>query len=72
MVIPVYKTVHQGVELALFMSDVGAPPCVALLEDIFAMGVEKVVMFGTCGVLDASIADCSRLQSRSLPFWAFP
>ncbi len=59
MVIPVYKTVHQGVELALFMSDVGAPPCVALLEDIFAMGVEKVVMFGTCGVLDASIADCS-------------
>ena len=56
MVIPVYKTVHQGVELALFMSDVGAPPCVALLEDIFAMGVEKVVMFGTCGVLDASIA----------------
>lgn len=59
MVIPVYKTTYRGVELALFLSDVGAPPCVALLEDIFAMGAKKVVMFGTCGVLDSAIADCS-------------
>ncbi len=59
MEIPVYKTTYKGVDLALFMSDVGAPACIAVLEDIYAMGVERVVMFGTCGVLDAAIADCS-------------
>ncbi len=59
MEIPVYKTVYKGVELALFMSDVGAPACVAALEDIYCMGAERIVMFGTCGVLDAEIADCS-------------
>lgn len=59
MVIPIYKTVYQGVEIAMFLSDVGAPACVGALEDIFAMGVEKVIMFGTCGVLDAAIGDCS-------------
>ena len=59
MNIPVYKTVYKEVELALFMSDVGAPACVAALEDIFAMGAERIVMFGTCGVLDAAIEDCS-------------
>lgn len=59
MEIPVYKTSYKGMDLALFMSDVGAPACVAALEDIFAMGAEKIVMFGTCGVLDAAIEDCS-------------
>lgn len=59
MEIPVYKTSYKGMDLALFMSDVGAPACVAALEDIFAMGAEKIVIFGTCGVLDAAIEDCS-------------
>lgn len=59
MEIPVYKTSYKGVELALFMSDVGAPACVAALEDVFAMGAERIVMFGTCGVLDSAIEDCS-------------
>ncbi len=59
MVIPIYKTHYKGVEIALFMSDVGAPACIGALEDIFAMGVEKIILFGTCGVLDAAIGDCS-------------
>jgi uridine phosphorylase len=58
MDIPVYKAVYNGTEIALFMSCVGAAACVAVLEDIFAMGVEKVVLFGTCGVLEAGIKDC--------------
>ena len=41
------------------MIDVGAPASVGMLEDVFMMGVEKVVVFGTCGVLDKSIEDCS-------------
>jgi len=59
MMIPIYRVEYRGMELALFMSDVGAPACVGLLEDVFEMGVEKLVLFGTCGVLDAGIKDCS-------------
>ncbi len=59
MKIPVYKVIYNGAEIALFMSCVGAAGCVAVLEDIFAMGVEKIVLFGTCGVLDGDIKDCS-------------
>lgn len=59
MVIPVYKATVDGTELALFNSYIGSAGCVGILEDIFATGVEKVVMFGTCGVLDPDIEDCS-------------
>ena len=55
----VYKAKYKGKDIALFLSFVGAPSCVGVLEDIFAMGVEKVVLFGTCGVLDENIKDCS-------------
>lgn len=55
----VYETVYKDAKVALFLSPVGAPACALLLEDIFALGVEKIVMFGTCGVLDRSIGDCS-------------
>lgn len=41
------------------MIDVGAPTSVGMLEDVYQMGVQTVVIFGTCGVLDGSIADCS-------------
>lgn len=30
-----------------------------MLEEVFQMGVQKVVIFGTCGVLDSRIEDCS-------------
>lgn len=59
MDIPIYKVIYNGIEMALFMSYVGAAGCIAILEDVFAMGVEKIVLFGTCGVLDAGIKDCS-------------
>lgn len=56
---PIYKTVYKGIDIALFMSDVGAPGCVGGAEELFALGAEKIVLFGTCGVLDAGIKDCS-------------
>ena len=59
MEIPIYKVNYNGLEVALFMSYVGAPGCVAVIEDLFAMGAEKLILFGTCGVLDSSIDDCS-------------
>lgn len=63
--INVYETVYKGVKIALYLSPVGAPACALLLEDIFALGVQKVVMFGTCGVLDKSIEDCSIIIPQS-------
>lgn len=45
--------------IGLIMSAVGAPAVVCEYEELFAMGVEKIVVFGTCGVLDDSIEDCS-------------
>ena len=57
----VYRAVYKGTEIALFMIDVGAPMSVAMLEEVFAMGVRNVIVFGTCGVLDREIEDCSIL-----------
>ncbi len=55
--LPVYKFEYKGHSLALFMSRVGAPACIIQYEELFAMGLEKVVVFGTCGVLDSKIDD---------------
>lgn len=59
MKIPIYRANYKGVYIALFMSYVGASGCVGVLEEVFAFGLEKLVLFGTCGVLDATIKDCS-------------
>ena len=59
MVIPVFRVTYRGEEAAVFLCDVGAPACVGLIEDIWVMGAETIVLFGTCGVLDASVGDCS-------------
>ena len=56
---PVYKVRYKDVELALYMSGVGAPLCVGSQEEIYALGVECLVLFGTCGVLDRNISDCA-------------
>ncbi len=54
---PVYKINYKGKDIALFMSRVGASACTVAYEEVLAMGLEKLVMFGTCGVLDRSIDD---------------
>ena len=64
-IFPIYKAEMDGVEIALYQSGVGAPLCVGEMEEIFAMGVETVVLFGTCGVLDKDIADCSIILPTS-------
>lgn len=55
--LPIYKINYDGKEIALFISRVGAAACVVQYEEVFAMGLEKLVVFGTCGVLDKSIDD---------------
>lgn len=55
--VPTYKIVYKDKEYALFMTRVGAPACIVQYEELYAQGVEKIVVFGTCGVLDSSIDD---------------
>lgn len=59
MVIPVYQTSLKGTPVGMYLSPVGAPACVSTAEEVFAMGAETILLFGTCGVLDGSIGDCS-------------
>ena len=58
-IVNVYKGKYKGIELAFFMMGVGAPMSAACMEEIYEMGVEKIIVFGTCGVLDRDIEDCS-------------
>ncbi|MEE0700191.1 MAG: nucleoside phosphorylase [Bacilli bacterium] len=55
--IPVFKIKYKNKEIVLFMSRVGAPACTVSYEEVLAMGLEKLIMFGTCGVLDSRIDD---------------
>lgn len=55
--VPVYKIRYKDTEIALFMSRVGASACIVSYEEVLAMGLEKLIMFGTCGVLDKNIQD---------------
>lgn len=50
---PIYKARYKDTDAALFMIDVGAPMSAGMLEDVYQMGVQKVIVFGTCGVLDS-------------------
>lgn len=57
--IPLYQTKLNGQSIGIFMSLVGAPAAVSQYEELFALGVENIVVFGCCGVLDGTIDDCS-------------
>lgn len=57
--IPVYEMNYKETKIAFFMSRVGAPACVVGYEEVIAMGLETLILFGTCGVLDQEIEDCS-------------
>lgn len=54
---PIYKINYDGLDVAVFMSSVGAAACCVGYEEIFAMGLEKLIVFGTCGVLSKDIED---------------
>lgn len=54
--IPVYALQYGGQRIAFYMSPVGAPAAAAIMEEIIAMGGERFVFFGSCGVLQRDIA----------------
>ncbi|MCR8967598.1 nucleoside phosphorylase [Streptococcus zalophi] len=65
MEIPIYVLTMKGTRIGFFNSYVGAAGCVAVLEDLIAMGMKNLLVFGTCGVLDATIEETSIIIPRS-------
>lgn len=55
--LPIYKFEYQGIKIALYLSRVGAPACVIQFEEVVAMGIERLVMFGSCGAMNMNIKD---------------
>ncbi|APX73007.1 nucleoside phosphorylase [Companilactobacillus allii] len=51
----VYRYHLDGIDLGIIMAPIGAPSCVARLEELNALGAKHFITFGTCGVLDSTI-----------------
>lgn len=56
---PVYRVNYAGTKIGLLNMPVGAASAGGCLEEVYQLGAEKVILFGTCGVLDSAIEDCS-------------
>ena len=53
--IPVYRFSCQGHTLGLYLTNLGGPATVGILEEVWVKGAEKVLFFGTCGGLDPDL-----------------
>ena len=54
--VPVYAFEYKGRKLGIYMTCLGGSAAAGLLEEIFAAGAKRALFFGSCGVLDRSIA----------------
>ena len=54
--IPIYKIDYKGKDIAVYCSTIGGPAAAGFLEEMISKGCEKVLFFGSCGVLDREIA----------------
>jgi len=58
--VPIYEINYKGERIAFYLSRVGAPAVAMQMEEIFIMGLEKLMVMGSCGTLDSKI-DFGRL-----------
>lgn len=54
---PVYQFIYRDTPIAFYLSRVGAPACAAGLEEVIAMGAKKILLFGSCGILNCAADD---------------
>lgn len=48
---PIYKVNFEGKEIAVIQAGIGEPYCVSNFEEIIELGVENILLFGSCGSL---------------------
>lgn len=53
--IPIYKLDWNGRSIGVFQTLIGGAGTAGLLEEALAMGAKKVLLYGSCGVLDAAL-----------------
>ena len=53
--IPVYKFRWNGRELGLLQALIGGAATAALVEEVLALGAKKILLYGSCGVLDGAL-----------------
>lgn len=53
--IPIYQLNYNNKSIAIYLTWLGGPASVGLLEEVIAKGAKKVVFFGSCGTLDKNL-----------------
>ena len=54
---PIYRFEHRGMKMGFFHTALGGAASAALLEELIALGAEKLLYFGSCGALHKDIAE---------------
>lgn len=54
--VPIYKLDWNGRSIGIFQTLIGGGGTAGLLEEALAMGAKKVLLYGSCGVLDSALA----------------
>lgn len=54
----VYRVHYAGNDFAFYRASMGEPVAIMEYEVLLAAGSKRLILFGTCGVLDRSIKDC--------------
>jgi uridine phosphorylase len=52
---PIYELEHEGQRLAVYHAGLGAPLAAGLLEEVIALGAERIVVCGGAGALDRDL-----------------
>lgn len=55
--LPIYQFEHRGIKIGFFNTVLGGAASAALLEELIALGAEKLLYFGSCGALHKEIAE---------------
>lgn len=54
--IPIYRFQWQGKTLGMFQTLIGGAGTAGLLEEALALGAKRALLYGSCGVLDRTLA----------------
>lgn len=55
--LPIYQFEYRGIKMGFFNTVLGGAGSAALLEELIALGAEKLLYFGSCGSLHREIAE---------------
>lgn len=53
--IPIYKFTYKEHDLGIYMTVLGGASTTALMEEVLVKGAEKILVFGSCGVLNKQL-----------------